>query len=280
MTGPTGRRQGITAALTLPELLVVLAILALVATAVVPALGRMRRGARLELCQSRIGEVGKACLQFEANGVGGADEAYVTGLAAQKNVLPWRNLRAIQHSEDLPPQWADPLCVRKLTVFVTEEGGTTPVSTVQGLGRLFPALVGDPAGLYCPAATVWTRETGWPAADGSAYVTYCSREGGYQTAEGRALFNTYTSGRAIAFLSCASFMGYDPHGGGWNVWYTDGRAQFVADPNDMLNDLSVEEWFDMPPQYPPAGRWSIWRHFDELQGRGGDRKSPEPGSTP
>lgn len=254
-----GLRRGF----TLPELLVVCAILAVLVTAIIPAVNRYRQGERLTACAARIGQIGKACLEFEKAGVSTSDDAYFTGVAVRRNVLPWRNLRAIQKSENLPNDWADPLCVRKLTFFVRGEKGDNPVSTLQGLGHLFPSFIRESATLYCPGSPVWTARTGMPAADGSAYATYCSREGGYEMEDRRAVFNTYSSRSLIAFLSCASFMGYRGHPGGWNVWYTDGHAAFVGDTHGTLSDLSPDEWFDMPKGYPPTGRWSFWVHLDE-----------------
>jgi hypothetical protein len=246
------------------ELLVLLALLALLASALVPILRNWRDRARLELCAARIDELGKACLKFEADGVRGGQATWFAGLEPGANVLPWRNLRAIQQTEDLPPEWADPLCIRKLTLFLKDKEGATPIATAQGLYHLFPSYVRDTAALYCPASRIWTAERGWQAEDGSVYVTYCSREGGAQTPEGRAIFNSYASADGpIAFLSCASFLGYQAHPRGWNVWFTDGGTRFHQDPHGVLAGLSADEWFDVPHAFPPPGRWSIWTHFDQ-----------------
>ena len=252
-------------AFTLAELLVVCAILALLVSTVVPVVKAARERARLELCASRIKRIGNAALQFEKTGVTSTAEFYFSGLQPPANVLPWRTLRALQLREDQPIQWADPLCARKLVFFIHDDDGYTPVQINQGLAHLYPRIIRSRETLYCPSSPVWTEETGWTLSeDGSAYITYCSREGAYPAPDGRVPFNVYRSDRMQAFLSCASFMGYQGHRNGWNVWFTDGHVRFMHDKHGVLRDLKAVEWFDVPGDYPPIERWSIWVHFDQL----------------
>lgn len=264
---------------TLAELLVVCALIAVLACTIIPVILRAREKSRLELCTQRIKHLGEAAVEFETAGVTPRDETYFEGLASRKAVLPWRTLRAVQLREDLPVEWADPLCVRKLTFFVQEKDAYTPIAASEGLGLLFqrgrrhlqssgPAssYITKPEAFYCPSSTVWTAETGWGTApaDGSSYITYCSREGGFKSPDGRVLFNLYSTREMNAFLSCASFMGYQGHPNGWNVWFTDGHVRFIADQQGVLRDLKAAEWFDVPKDYLPEQRWSIWVHFDKL----------------
>ncbi|MBM4050213.1 MAG: DUF1559 domain-containing protein [Planctomycetes bacterium] len=244
-------------------MLVVIAIIAVLAAILLPALQSARERGRRATCVNNLREIGMAIHMFMDN---------EGNIGEFSNVPPWRYLYAL-HLYD-PATYlmedADPSIVRLFLLLQDDgSGNLVPVYTQpQGLGRLFPHFINNKDVFYCPSSFVWTKSNAWPAEDLNYYSTYHSREAAGQTPDGSVYFGvlpqTEKGFRNLSYVACASWQGYAAHVDGWNVLFLDNSVHWYSLKNHygIVKQLSAEEWFDTVMGVPKVGRPSAWIFFD------------------
>ena len=255
--------RGAVRGFTLIELLVVILVIAVLTAILMPALTKARRQARRTQCLSNLKQIGNGVHLYAQNeGRGRGSRRGVPSWFEE--IPPWRYLYALHRwrPATYPIDSADPSIAKSFRFLQNNpDGSVSPVHYDQGIGRLSPDYISDPAVFYCPGSLVWTLQSGWPAPDFSHYITYHSRERSLAQPSGQAWTNiwplTFRHNHGRSFLSCACWRGECAHRNGWNVWFLDGSANWYPD-DGVIKTLDDDEWF----VGSGAVGASVWGRFD------------------
>jgi len=268
---------------TLIEMLVVIAIIAILAALLLPALQSARERGRRAKCMSNLRQIGIAVHTYMDN------EGAIGPFA---DVPPWRYLYALHLYDPATYPWedCDPSLVR-LFLFYGDDGSgnlTAIYSEPQGLGRLYPQYITNHEVFYCPSSFLWTKKDGWPAKDLNYYSTYHSREAG-AAEDGLAYFGVMPQSDKKfvnrSYACCASWQGYSAHVDGWNVLYLDNSVRWypIKQQRGIVKRLDADEWFDPIEDIAKEGNQSAWYYFDlfaDLLPHRSEEPPPPPPPTP